>query len=79
MQELESPVTWVVFSHTEIPIVALMTTVFLGRRLSNVQWVSVILLVDGASPSCHARRCLRRMPATMPAVCEGHLSTQQTT
>jgi len=43
-------VTWVVFSHTEIPIVALMTTFFLGRRLSNVQWVSVILLVDGKKP-----------------------------
>jgi threonine/homoserine efflux transporter RhtA len=41
-------VTWVVFSHSEIPIVALMTTFFLGRRLSNIQWVSIILLVDGA-------------------------------
>lgn len=50
LQQLDSPVTWVVFSHSEIPIVALMTTFFLGRQLTSIQWVSVVLLVDGTMP-----------------------------
>ncbi|KAK3263004.1 hypothetical protein CYMTET_28164 [Cymbomonas tetramitiformis] len=46
LKELSSPVTWVVFSHMEIPIVAVMTTFVLHRPLTPSQWVSVILLVD---------------------------------
>mmetsp|Transcript_23226 Transcript_23226/g.38833 ORF Transcript_23226/g.38833 Transcript_23226/m.38833 type:complete len:452 (-) Transcript_23226:223-1578(-) len=63
LKELASPVTWVVFSHLEIPIVALMTVFILGRRLSIPQWISVILLVDGVM-------------ASQMAICESRLGVK---
>mmetsp|Transcript_22557 Transcript_22557/g.49416 ORF Transcript_22557/g.49416 Transcript_22557/m.49416 type:complete len:408 (-) Transcript_22557:318-1541(-) len=63
LKELASPVTWVVFSHTEIPIVALMTVFCLNRRLTRAQWISVILLVDGVM-------------ASQVAICESRLGVK---
>ena len=37
LRALASPVTWVVWSHVEIPVVALLSRLVLGRRLSPLQ------------------------------------------
>eukprot|EP00873_Tetraselmis_striata_P027572 jgi/Tetstr1/447836/TSEL_003754.t1 len=59
LQRLHTPVTWMIFSHLEIPFVAVMSTALLGRRFSAVQWVSVVLLLNGVMASqlavCEAR------------------------
>mmetsp|Transcript_38025 Transcript_38025/g.72903 ORF Transcript_38025/g.72903 Transcript_38025/m.72903 type:complete len:378 (-) Transcript_38025:278-1411(-) len=75
LKQLDSPVTWVVFSHSEIPIVALMTTFFLGRQLTSIQWVSVVLLVDGVMASqvsiCESKigvRCEHLRDFPLPAL-----------
>mmetsp|Transcript_69400 Transcript_69400/g.219634 ORF Transcript_69400/g.219634 Transcript_69400/m.219634 type:complete len:436 (+) Transcript_69400:172-1479(+) len=62
LKALASPITWVVFGHMEIPIVAVMTRVFLKRRLSKIQWVSIVLLLNGVM-------------ASQVAVCESQLHT----
>ena len=52
-------VTWVVFSHVEIPIVAVMSFFFLSRPLTRSQTIAIVLLLDGVMASeislCHAR------------------------
>ena len=59
LKSLASPVTWVVFSHVEIPIVALMSYAFPSRPLTRAQWIAILLLLDGVMASeislCHAR------------------------
>lgn len=48
-----------VFSHVEIPIVAVMSYAFLSRPLTRTQWIAIVLLLDGVMASeislCHAR------------------------
>ena len=39
--------TFIVFSHIETPIVSFLSVTFLGRRLSRLQWLAVLLLMDG--------------------------------
>uniref|UniRef100_A0A7S1X351 CMP-sialic acid transporter n=1 Tax=Tetraselmis chuii TaxID=63592 RepID=A0A7S1X351_9CHLO len=51
LQQLHTPVTWMIFCHLEIPFVAIMSTTLLGRRFSRVQWVSVVLLLNGVMAS----------------------------
>eukprot|EP00899_Mesostigma_viride_P020083 jgi/Mesvir1/28076/Mv04669-RA.1 len=51
LRKLESPVTFVVFSHLEIPIVALMSVLCLNRHLNKLQWASVFLLLNGVMAS----------------------------
>ena len=46
-QKLDSPMTFIVFSHIETPIVSFLSVTFLGRRLSRLQWLAVLLLMDG--------------------------------
>lgn len=59
LKALDSPVTWVVFSHVEIPIVALMSYACLSRPLTRSQWIAIVLLLDGVMASeialCHSR------------------------
>jgi len=45
-------VTWVVFSHVEIPMVALMSAAFLSRPLTRTQWIAIALLLDGVMAGC---------------------------
>eukprot|EP00898_Chlorokybus_atmophyticus_P000613 jgi/Chlat1/1552/Chrsp122S01813 len=51
LRKLATPVTFVVFSHVEIPIVAVMSTMFLRRQFTHVQWVSILLLLNGVMAS----------------------------
>jgi hypothetical protein len=76
LSRLASPITWVVFSHVEIPIVAALSFYFLRRRIKKHQWIAVFLLLDGVMAAeialCHAKgdddpthpsvRLLRRVP-----------------
>ena len=59
LSRLASPITWVVFSHVEIPIVAALSFYFLRRRLKRHQWIAVFLLLDGVMAAeialCHAK------------------------
>lgn len=59
LSKLDSPITWVVFSHIEIPIVAVLSWLVLKRGLRKHQWVAVVLLLDGVMAAeislCHAR------------------------
>ena len=48
-------VTWVVFSHVEIPIVAVMSFFFLSRPLTRAQWIAIVLLLDGVMAGRRAR------------------------
>lgn len=50
-QDLHNPVTWVVWSHFEIPVVALLSRFVLGRGISPLQWVAIVLLLDGVLSS----------------------------
>ena len=58
LKELASPITWVVFSHVEIPIVAVLSFLILRRPITRVQWIAVALLLDGVMAAeialCHA-------------------------
>jgi len=51
LRQLHTPVTWMIFGHLEIPFVAIMSTVFLRRAFSRIQWTSVILLLNGVMAS----------------------------
>lgn len=59
LSRLASPITWVVFSHVEIPIVAALSFYFLRRRIKKHQWIAVFLLLDGVMAAeialCHAK------------------------
>jgi len=59
LSRLASPITWVVFSHVEIPIVAALSARLLRRRLRRNQWIAVFLLLDGVMAAeialCHAK------------------------
>jgi len=58
LKELASPITWVVFSHVEIPIVAVLSFLILRRPLTRVQCIAIALLLDGVMAAeialCHA-------------------------
>jgi drug/metabolite transporter (DMT)-like permease len=72
IKALASPVTWVVFSHVEIPIVAVMSYTFLSRPLTRTQWIATALLLDGVMASeislCHAVGRVARRFAGCPLV-----------
>ena len=59
LSRLASPITWVVFSHVEIPIVAALSFYLLRRKLRRNQWIAVFLLLDGVMAAeialCHAK------------------------
>ena len=59
LSRLASPITWVVFSHVEIPIVAGLSFYLLRRKLRRNQWIAVFLLLDGVMAAeialCHAK------------------------
>ena len=59
LSRLASPITWVVFSHVEIPIVAALSFYLLRRKLRRNQWIAVFLLLDGVMSAeialCHAK------------------------
>ena len=59
LSRLASPITWVVFSHVEIPIVAGLSFYLLRRKLRRNQWIAVFLLLDGIMAAeialCHAK------------------------
>lgn len=61
LKKLNTPVTWMIFGHLEIPFVAIMSTFLLGRVFTRIQWVSVILLLAGVMSSQ-----VRRTPAPPP-------------
>ena len=58
LRRLASPITWVVFSHVEIPIVAVLSYAILRRPLGRVQWIAIAMLLDGVMSAeialCHA-------------------------
>mmetsp|Transcript_21462 Transcript_21462/g.59610 ORF Transcript_21462/g.59610 Transcript_21462/m.59610 type:complete len:367 (+) Transcript_21462:490-1590(+) len=51
MQHLRTPVTWMIFGHLEIPFVAIMSSVLLGRLFTRTQWISIVLLLSGVMSS----------------------------
>lgn len=59
LSKLASPITWVVFSHVEIPIVAVLSWAVLRRQIKKHQWVAILLLLDGVVAAeislCHAK------------------------
>ena len=66
LRRLASPITWVVFSHVEIPIVAVLSYAILRRPLGRVQWIAIAMLLDGvmsAELGCAASRSQRKPPA----------------
>ena len=60
MKRLTSPITWVVFAHVEIPVVAIMSWWLLKRPITRTQWLAIFFLLDGVMSSeialCHSKR-----------------------
>ena len=59
LKQLATPITWVVFAHVEIPVVAIMSWWLLRRPISRTQWLAIFFLLDGVMSSeialCHSK------------------------
>ena len=51
LKQLATPITWVVFAHVEIPVVAIMSWWLLRRPISRTQWLAIFFLLDGVMSS----------------------------
>ena len=69
LKQLATPITWVVFAHVEIPVVAIMSWWLLRRPISRTQWLAIFFLLDGVMSSeialCHSK------PGGSVESCEG--------